>query len=71
MKAFIVKKKGQVAKAFVSDFYVGLVPDPEEHARMEAMECLYEGEPKGERLAYKKSELKSVTMFQKVEVENE
>ena len=48
MKAYIVKKTGQIPRAFVEEFYIGLVDNPTEHIRMEAMEYLYEGIPREE-----------------------
>lgn len=64
MKAYIVKRKGQVARAFIADYHIGLVPDPEEHVRMEAMEFLFEGILKKSVPKYKSSTLKNVTVLE-------
>lgn len=66
MKAYLVKKIGQVPRAFVEDFYIGLVDNPTEHARMEAMEYLYDGIPREEWSKKKVTtkELKNVTTLE-------
>ena len=70
MKAFIVKRRGETPKAFIEEYYIGLVSDPEEHIRSLAMEALYEGIPK-EEWSKKKVNSRKMTNVTLLEIENE